>query len=201
MTPEISILILAAGQSSRMRGADKLMQPIENEPLLRRSVCIALQSGIGPVHVALPPEPHPRYTALLGLNVTTTPIPDADEGMNASLRRGVAAISDHSSAIMILLADLPDLTAHDLRMVAEAVDLEPEFSIWRGATETGKPGHPVVFGSELFADLAKLTGDSGAQSVVQHHQSNTHLVPLAGEHARTDLDTPEAWAEWMARRK
>ncbi|WP_146345318.1 nucleotidyltransferase family protein [Phaeobacter marinintestinus] len=200
MITEIPILILAAGQSNRMRGADKLMQPIDGEPLLRRSTGIALQSGIGPVILALPTLPHPRYGAVEGMDVTTVPVPDAFEGMNASLRRGIAALPENSAAVMILLADLPDLTAHDLKLVSEAVDLEPEFSIWRGATETGEPGHPVIFSADLFADLAKLTGDAGAQSVVQRHKTKTQLVPLPGNRARTDLDTPEAWADWAANR-
>ena len=61
------VIVLAAGSSSRMRGADKLLETVEGEPLLRRLVRIG--AAVGPVHAALPPPPHPRHAALDGLAV------------------------------------------------------------------------------------------------------------------------------------
>ncbi|TNF57528.1 MAG: nucleotidyltransferase family protein, partial [Rhodobacteraceae bacterium] len=66
---EIPILILGAGASSRMEGLDKLLQPVDGLPLIRRQAEIALRAGIGPVLVALPPAPHPRHDALAGLDL------------------------------------------------------------------------------------------------------------------------------------
>ena len=191
----IPVLILAAGQSSRMRGRDKLLEQAHGLPLLRHSALIALQAQIGPVHVALPPAPHPRYDALQDLDLTPVPVPDADQGMTASLRAGLRALPD-CAAFMLMLADLPDLTAHDLRLVAEASSAAPDCAIWRGATAQGAPGHPVVFGAVLIPELLALSGDDGARAVVKRHQSRLQLVPLPGTRARTDLDTPEAWAAW-----
>ncbi len=193
----IPIILLAAGASSRMGGADKLMRPIEGEPLLRRTARRAL--GAGPVYVALPPEPHPRYAALSGLDVCIIPVPDAAEGMNASLRRSVAALPPSAPAAMILLADLPDITRDDLNKVMQVVDLKYDNLIWRGATETGKPGHPVVFSRALFPELLALTGDAGAQSVARAHADQTICVPLPGHNALRDLDTEQDWSDWLAR--
>ncbi|MEY8838401.1 NTP transferase domain-containing protein [Cribrihabitans sp. XS_ASV171] len=190
----IPIILLAAGRSSRMGGADKLLQDIDGVPLLRRAALIAL--GAGPVRVAVPPLPHPRYAALAGLEVGIVPVPDADEGMNASLRRAIADLPRDTQAAMVLLADLPDLTTEDLTTVMHAVDPGSATRIWRGATEEGAPGHPVVFHSALFPELLALEGDSGAQSVVTRNADAMQLINLPGQRARLDLDTPEAWANW-----
>ncbi|MCE8508951.1 nucleotidyltransferase family protein [Ruegeria pomeroyi] len=195
----IPILLLAAGRSRRMGGADKLMQEIDGMPLLRRTALRALK--VAPVIVAVPPAPHPRHDALAGLPVDIVAVPDADEGMNASLRRAVSALADETPAAMVLLADLPDLTSDDLTLVLGAVDFSTKNLIWRGATESGHPGHPVVFHRALFPALLELTGDAGAQAVVQAHRDRLVLIPLPGAHARTDLDTPEAWANWRAKRQ
>ncbi|TMV06537.1 nucleotidyltransferase family protein [Ruegeria sediminis] len=195
----IPIILLAAGQSRRMGGADKLLQEVDGRPLLRRSAEIA--RSVAPVIVALPPAPHPRHDALSGLDVLGVPIADAQEGMNASLRGAVRALPQDAQAVMILLADLPDLTAEDLTTVMRAVRDVPDNLIWRGATEDGKPGHPVVFHRDLFPDLAKLTGDGGAQTLVRRHAGRVHLVPLPGQHARTDLDTPDDWNRWRSGRE
>jgi molybdenum cofactor cytidylyltransferase len=195
-----TILILAAGQSKRMRGLDKLLQEIDGEPLLRRVTAIACKASDHPVVVALPPKPHPRWASLRGLNVIAIGVDDAAEGMNATLRAGVAALPADSDAVMVLLSDLPELTVPDIMKLLQAVVDKTKIKIWRGATEDQKPGHPVIFHRSLFPELCALTGDSGAQSVVHDHLDQVELVPLPGHNARLDLDTPEDWDIWRQAR-
>jgi len=197
---DLPILLLAAGQSRRMGGRDKLMEDVDGQPLLRRMAQRACAAGIGPVIVALPPAPHARYAALDGLPVTPVEVPDAAEGISASLKRALSAAPDAARAVMILLADLPDILSEDIRCVAQDVDLNHKHCIFRGATAAGAPGHPVVLSRALFPELMALTGDSGAQSVIRRHADKVRLVPLPGRHALRDLDTPEDWAAWRADR-
>ncbi|SPJ29713.1 nucleotidyltransferase family protein [Falsiruegeria mediterranea] len=192
----IPIILLAAGQSRRMRGTDKLLQQVDGMPLLRRAAQIAL--GAGPVIVALPPEPHERYTALDGLDVQMVPVPDAAEGMNTSLRTALQNLPQDAPAVIVLLADLPELTADDIKKIVHSVENKKDFKIHRGATQDGKPGHPVAFDRSLFEELRGLSGDEGAQVIVRRHNDTVRLIPLEGDRARLDLDTPEAWADWRA---
>jgi CTP:molybdopterin cytidylyltransferase MocA len=67
--------------------------------------------------------------------------------------------------------------------------------ILRGASGT-KPGHPVIFPADLAPLLQNLSGDRGAQPILAAHAGRLHLVPLPGQAALTDLDTPEDWAQW-----
>lgn len=194
----IPIILLAAGQSSRMRGRDKLLEVVDGEPLLRRQAMMALAANSGPVIVTLPSKPHPRYDVIEDLEVTRIAVPDAAEGMAASLRCGFSALPPDTPAAMLLLADLPDLTIDDLRKCLQSVDLQSSKSIWRGATKQGEPGHPIIFGAVHFPEFAKLTGDNGGREIVVAAKDRSVLVPLSGQHARRDLDTPEAWAKWRA---
>ncbi|MEL6889561.1 MAG: nucleotidyltransferase family protein [Pseudomonadota bacterium] len=191
------ILILAAGASSRMRGQDKLLLEVRGQPLLRDRVTMALQVS-DDVRVALSPAPHPRR-ACVTPPARTIDVPDAKVGMSASLRRLMATLTDISDRAMILLADLPDLTADDLRSVMQAAQNAPQARIWRGATEDGKPGHPLILHADLWPAFASLTGDTGGQQIMAQHAAQTELVPLPGQRARRDLDTPEDWAAWRAR--
>lgn len=198
---DIPVILLAAGQSRRMRGADKLLEPVEGAPLLRRQADSARAATDGPVIVALPPPPHPRYAVLTGLDVTPLAVPDAAEGMNASLRTAFAALPTGAPAAMLLLADLPELLPVHLTRVLEAVDLDSDTLIWRGATEDGAPGHPIVFAKSMFAEFANLSGDGGGREVVALAKGRVKLVSLPGQAARRDLDTPEDWADWRAERR
>jgi len=200
-TTDIPIIILAAGQSSRMRGIDKLMQIVSGVPLIRRQVDMALSVTTGPVIVALPVFPHPRQQALQGTDAVLIEVPDAQEGMNASLRAAMRFVPGTARAAMVLLGDLPELTKEDLNKVSHSFESKKDFLIWRGATADGKPGHPVIFSAQLFDQIARLKGDSGGREVVQAAAGRIALVPLVGNRARLDLDTPEDWAEWRTRTK
>lgn len=181
-----------------MGGADKLMQPVDGIPLLRRTAQRALV--VGPVIAALPPRPHPRYAALEGLDLIKAEITDAAEGMNASLRGAMEWVPADAPAAMVLLADLPDLTSDDLRAVLGSMTDHPDARVWRGATEDGAPGHPVIFDRTLFGALAQLTGDTGAQEVVKRCEGEVHLHALPARNALLDLDTPEDWKRWHENR-
>ncbi len=194
-TFDIPILILAAGQSRRMRGTDKLLEPVDDIPLLRRQAKAARAVTRSRVIVTVPPAPHARHDVLEGLDVELLSVPDADEGISASLRSGVAELEE-APALMILLGDLPELTANDLRRVMSAVDLAGDTLIWRGATLEGKPGHPIVIRSTLYDGFLGLDGDNGGKDILSSRRHKMHLVKLAGERALRDLDTPEEWSQW-----
>lgn len=195
------VILLAAGGSSRMRGRDKMLEEIDGKALLARQAGRVRAATTGPVLVALPPRPHPRYDVLSGLAVTPVPVANAAAGMNASLCAAFAGVPEGADYVMVLLADLPDITEDDIKKVGNSVDLEGKNLIWRGATEDRKPGHPIVFHASLFPALRVLRGDEGAKSVVASVGDRVALVPLAGTRALDDLDTPEAWEAWRANRQ
>jgi molybdenum cofactor cytidylyltransferase len=192
-----AILILAAGSSSRMRGADKLLEMIDGQPQLCRITAAALATGC-PVTLCLPPDAAPRRAALAGLAVTAVVADHALAGMAESLKAGVAALP-HGSAVLLLLADLPDLTADDLDHCLATWRRHPD-RILRGTAQDGKPGHPVGFPPDLRGALLALSGDQGARDILAANPDRLLLVALPGAHATTDLDTPEDWARWRASR-
>lgn len=196
MTP---ILILAAGASRRMGGADKLLQTVAGRPLLAEMIRRACATGRDVV-VALPGPDHPRARVLNGTCARPVWVPDAGEGMAASIRAGAGALPPDATGVMILPADMPELTEADLRAALEAFErAAPPRPILRAVDEDGTPGHPVIFPGDLFAKLKCLTGDEGARGVVQAHDARLVLLPLPEGHATTDLDTPAQWAAWRAR--
>lgn len=196
MTP---ILILAAGQSTRMRGRDKLLEDMGGETLLHRQVRLALATG-APTYVALPSKDSLRHRVVSDLPVTALNIDNAEEGLSATLREAIPKLAT-AGAFMVFLADLVTLEVSDLRAVLKARQTHPNHLIWRGATEDGRAGHPVLFDDRLRDEFAGITGDTGAKSIIAAHEDQTYLVKLPGQRARFDLDTPEEWAAWRDTRR
>lgn len=195
---DFPVILLAAGASRRMRGRDKLLEDVDGMPLLRAQALKAGAATDAGVYVTLPARAHARYETLAGLDVTAVPVPDAMDGLSASLRRGLGALPKDVSRVMVVLADLPDITVEDMKTVAQAIERKDNVQVWRGATRRGEPGHPIVFDRGLFEGLKRLTGDGGAKEMLAGRE--VCLVPLPRDHARADLDTPEDWAAWRARR-
>ena len=192
---DVAILIPAAGAARRMRGADKLLEVIDGEPLLRRQVRAALMTG-SRVVVCLPLDRPGRAGALDGLAVTSVAVADAAEGMAASIRAGMAAVGD-ADGVMVALADMPDIGADDLAALIADFANHPD-CVLRATGADGTPGHPVIFPRRLFLKMARISGDMGARSVLAGEAARLHALP--GARALTDLDTPEAWAAWRAAR-
>ena len=192
-----TILILAAGRSARMRGADKLLLLVDGVAQLRRITLAALETGC-PVLVALAPEQTARHAAIHDLPVRVVVVSDPDEGMAASIRAGVRALPQAGPA-MIVPADMPALGEADLLALIAAQDAQPG-KILRGAA-LGRPGHPVIFPTDLVGALQMLSGDEGARGLIACHAHRVQLVPLPAQNATLDLDTPEEWAEWLRNRE
>ncbi|MFT4151215.1 MAG: nucleotidyltransferase family protein [Paracoccaceae bacterium] len=192
------ILILAAGSSRRMRGSDKLMEPVDAAPQIARITRVALATG-APVTVVLPPDRPQRRAALAGTRARVVIADAADEGMAESVKAGLTALPPQA-AVMLLLADLPEITTEDLRQMLSAWRATPQL-ILRAMSAEGEPGHPVCFPAWTRPDLETLRGDEGARAVLRHHAGRMRMFALPGNHATTDLDTPEDWRDWRASRR
>ena len=190
----IPILILAAGQSSRMGGRDKLLEDVQGQPLLRRQAKMALATK-APVFVALGDQSRARASVIGELPVTVLYVPEAVEGLSATMRGAVAQMPK-VAAFMVILGDLVALETSDLQAVIAARKTNPDYLIWRGATQDGKPGHPIIFDASLRAEFALLSGDQGGDAIIKPRVAQTYLVKLPGQRARFDLDTPQAWDAW-----
>lgn len=200
MPPALTVLIPAAGLSSRMRGRDKLMEEVDGLPLLRRQVGMALELN-AKVLVTLPLEDTSRAQSLADLDdatLTTQRLADASEGMSASLRAGAAfCLANGDDGLMIFLPDLPDLTHDDLLLMARTFGENPGQPL-RATDCAGIEGHPVILPRAVLSKMAELRGDGGARDILRTHPPRPCALP--GHHATLDLDTPEAWADWRAAR-
>lgn len=195
--PHAAILILAAGQSRRMRGADKMLELVDGQPLIRRQAQVALATGM-PVWVTLPPDRPLRRAAIGDLAVHQVTVQDADLGISKSIIAGNDAIPA-AFDLLLWLADLAEIETCDLQVMLSAASATPH-AIVRATTKVGKPGHPVYFPAIVRGELAGLTGDDGARDLLKRHAATTFFVALPGARALTDLDTPEDWANWRAGR-
>lgn len=179
-------LLLAAGAGCRM-GTPKALVSDAGGSWLVRGVCLLDDGGCAGVTVVLGARSAEAVSLLDGLGVDVVIAPDWESGMSASLRAGLTQLPHDVEAALVLLVDLPDLTADVVRRVVDSGDGAGPRSLSR-ATYDGKPGHPVLIGRDHWAGVvATATGDRGARDYLDAHE---HVTVECGDLATgADVDT------------
>jgi len=184
-------VILAAGFSRRLPGANKLMKAYRGRPLLGHALETVAGLGLGDAVVVT--SDHCAGVAELARQARLRCVQntDAAAGMGGSIAAGVRALRDGLTGVFVVLGDMPQVTSADYARLARAHALRPAricVPVWEG-----QRGHPVLFGAAYFSDLAALTGDVGARGVIRE-AADVISVPAASAGVLVDLDTEADFA-------
>lgn len=186
--PNVAALVLAAGQSARMGGTNKLLQEVDGVPLLLRAVNAALASAASSVTVVLGHEAERAEALLAGRRVHVVRNPDFAQGMSTSLAAGIAALPAEAEAAVVLLADMPRVNAAHVDRLIAAFDVQrPAIVV---PMHGGRRGNPILWPREFFAEMRAVSGDKGARALLERHAARIATVELdAAIHA--DVDSPD----------
>ncbi|CAN7402168.1 molybdopterin-binding/glycosyltransferase family 2 protein [Phyllobacterium sp. LjRoot231] len=187
--PNVAIALLAAGQSTRMMGPNKLLATFDNVPLIRRSAQTAIEAGGRPVVAVLGHMAEQCSAALDGLNVVIALNKDYASGLASSLQTAIRNIPSSADGVMMLLADMPALSTADLQNMVRRFQSAGGQSVVR-ATFEGKRGNPVILPRIMFDEVFTLAGDVGARHLIERGDVPVIDVEL-GEAAALDVDTPD----------
>ncbi len=189
----VAAIVLAAGQSRRMRGPNKLLARFDGAPLVRRVAESALASKADPVIVVTGHRAADIANALAGLDVQIVHNPDFADGLATSLKAGLYAVPESASGALMLLADMPGITGPVIDRLIGAFEAKSAPAIVL-PTVDGKRGNPVLWSRAFFPELMAVTGDTGARHIIARHEEAVERVEI-GAAAAVDVDTPEALAE------
>lgn len=178
-----TLIVLAAGQGSRFHGADhKLEQPLANGSVLGTTLRHAIETQL-PVVVVTTERLAPMVTRQLARrDVVIVSDENAARGMGHSIAAGVAE-RPSAAGWLILPGDMPMVRPETLQSVARALEQHTvAYAQYRG-----RRGHPVGFASELYSELATLTGDEGARRLLARYPAQG--VELDDPGVLIDIDT------------
>lgn len=183
--PAPSVVILAAGSSSRFSGSKQLAE-IDGRSLLERAVR------------AVPPQIEETIVVLGPLaSAAKKAAPSAREvrfvlnrgyrtGIASSIRAGVRALSPDAPGVIILLADQPFVDKILVGRILRAFSAKVDGIAAADNGEVSSP--PVAFSRRFFPELLALRGDTGAKSVIERHKDSVVLV-RSRPNQLMDIDT------------
>jgi molybdenum cofactor cytidylyltransferase len=180
-------VVLAAGSSQRL-GQNKLLLPLGGETVVRRAVTSALDAGLGPVAVVLGHEADLVRRALAGLPCRIVLNEKHAIGVGSSVRAGVAAIAAEVDALVVVLADMPFVTAAMIEAVIAQKRATGAALVVSRYGEVDAP--PMLYDRALFAELLGIADDQCAKQVVRRHRAEAAAVEWP-EGALRDIDVVE----------
>jgi molybdenum cofactor cytidylyltransferase len=195
--PTVAAIILAAGRSSRM-GRNKLLLDLEGKPILCHAVDQALAAGLSEVVVVSGHQASKVREALGNRAVKVVEAREHKLGMSASLKAGIRALGAKTEAALVMLGDMPQVSAALIQHLIAAYNPLEGRSIVVPVVD-GKRGNPVLFDRRYFEEMLALEGDVGARHLIGAHDDQVAELSVDDAAVFTDVDTPEAYDRLLAK--
>lgn len=176
-------VLLAAGAGTRF-GGDKLLHRLADGTPIAAAAAASLLPACERVVAVVRPGDDELAALLTQAGCDIVVCQDAAMGMGHSLAAGVRA-SAGASAWLVALADMPFIATSSHHAVAAC--LRTGASLAAGQFQ-GTRGHPVGFSSAWLHELAALSGDQGARTIVAAHLEQLTLCALADPGIVRDID-------------
>ncbi|MFN8259144.1 MAG: nucleotidyltransferase family protein [Bacteroidales bacterium] len=189
--PEIPIVLLAAGGSSRM-GKHKQLLPWGAVTLIEHQIKVLMQTR-EPVFVVLGCGYDEISPVLEHLKVRTVINQDWEKGMGSSVAAGVREVLSILTGVEGMLMALLDQPLIPVGHYSKLISLfQPGKSlIIDSLSESGWEGVPAIFDKTYFDELLKLQGETGARQIIQKNRQK--VVSVKSNEILEDIDTPEKY--------
>jgi molybdenum cofactor cytidylyltransferase len=182
----IGVMILAAGQSSRL-GQPKQLLEFRGRALLRHVIEVAIAADCGEIVVVLGAA-IAACQSQIPLDIPTVENPNWQTGMAGSIGVGLNFLllqHPNLQAVLITVCDQPFISAALFNQLITHYQTHSSCIV---ASQYGDVvGVPALFDRNLFPDLLNLSGDMGARKIIQRHQEKCQIV--AFPQGEIDVDT------------
>ncbi|RKD24998.1 hypothetical protein BEP19_03950 [Ammoniphilus oxalaticus] len=170
-------------------GVNKLWLPYRGKPIIEAVIAKAKEANLQGVYVVISEVDHALNRLVKRYGCQAVTLNCSRKGIGYSLASAIRRLPMQAQAAMVLLADQPQIHVQDMSGIKQQFKTwrmritEDEPCIIQTRYRRGEEGHPTLFSSHFFSELAMLKGDIGAKKLigqyschVQLHISN-HLYP------------------------
>lgn len=187
--PQVAIIILAAGASTRM-GTPKQLLPYRGNSLLRNITESAIASACKPVIVILGANLEKIRSEISHLPIYIVENLQWSEGMNASIRSGIQflnGLTDPIEAVVIALCDQPFVSSQTINRLVDAYHSSSKAIV--ASEYAGTLGVPALFSRSIFPEMLNSTITHGAKQIIEKYARELVRIPFP--EGAIDIDTPQ----------
>lgn len=189
---KISAIFSAAGSSTRMGKANKLLLHFGNATLIEHTFKQLKKSTIDEIVVVTGFDNDQIKKTLSKEKVIFKYNPNHITGLTSSIQTGIKSLSNECDGYMITLSDMPYLTKDDYNMVLKTFrSFYKEDPIIVVPQINERMGNPVIFSKEFKDEVLKHQKPEGCKDIILKNDKFVKKISLNNSNAFKDIDRPE----------
>jgi molybdenum cofactor cytidylyltransferase len=182
----VGAVLLAAGQSTRFEGENKLLAQLDGTPVVRHAAETLLDAAVSDIVVVGGHEATAVREALTELPVSVRTNPDYTAGQSTSVRTGVEAARERDwDTAVFALGDMPFVDPETVDALVERAENGDESVV--APVYDGQRGNPVLFEAREYEALRAVTGDEGGRQLLEQ-RADVALVDTDDPGVVQDID-------------
>ena len=184
----ISAILLAAGQSKRMNGENKLIKKFQGVPLISHSVKNILDTSI--INELIVVVGHQKEIIKESIDDNNRKIKfvfnkDFKSGIASSIKTGIINLSAKTEFFFICLGDMPLIKSNVYNQLIKCKDAKKIIAPFY----KGQQGNPVLFSISLKNEIMSIKGDIGSKEIIKINNDKLLKVEMDEKSITKDLNT------------
>ena len=183
----ISSILLAAGQSKRMQGENKLLKKYKKKYLINHILKSLIKSKVNKIIIVLGYENKKiKKIALKSKKIIFVFNSQYLKGISTSIKCGLKKISKKNIGFLIAHADMPLVSKIILNALCSALKNKNE-EIFIPVYKK-RIGNPLAFKYSMIKSLKRIKGDRGAKKLIRSNKSKIKLMKMKSKSILIDFD-------------
>ncbi len=183
----IKAILLAAGQSKRLNGQNKLMKKFKNKPLINHSLIALIKSNVKKIIIVLGYQ-NKELKKIINNNKKNIFVINNKFrlGISSSIKVGLKKISKKDKGFIIVQSDMPFIKSSIINKIHNSILKKNK--IVHVLKYKKKIGNPIGFNIKALNKFKKIKGDIGAKYIVKRLKSNTNYIQVRSKKIFKDID-------------
>ena len=183
----IKAILLAAGQSKRMKSENKLIKLYKNKPLINYSLNVLKKSKVNKIIIVLGHQ-HKELKKIIKKNkkIIFTYNKNYKRGMASSIKTGLKKISKNDKGFIVAQSDMPFVKQSDINKICRSIKTK-KFLV-HALKYKNRLGNPIGFDISLIKKFKNIKGQFGAKFMVKRLKNRTNFIKTKSIKSFKDFD-------------
>ena len=183
----IKAILLAAGQSKRLKSENKLIKKFKNKALINHSLSSLYKSKVDRIVIVLGYQNKEVRKAIKENKKNIFVLNKKfGLGMSSSINTGLKKIKKRDKGFIIVQSDMPFIKTSDINKIYNSISKKRY--LVHALKFKNKIGNPIGFDSSVLTKFKRMKGDVGAKFMVKRLNNNTNFIKVLSKKVFKDLD-------------
>ena len=183
----IKAILLAAGQSKRLKSENKLIKLYKKKPLINHSLNALHKSKVNKVIVVLGHQKKELQNIIKRNNKNIfTYNKEYKKGMASSIKAGLKKLNKKDKGFIIVQSDMPFIKSSDINKIYNSI--KSKKYLVHVLKYRNRVGNPIGFDISIMKKFKKINGDVGAKFMVKRLKKETKFIKINNLKSFKDFD-------------